>query len=254
MSVTPLASISSVRDGGDVVVELTLKLAGVADIVYTLVEAACKLRSDRTRGNALIGNCGENHQQFIGRLGQIGLVERNLRDETVVTFRRENALVDPAGLLHSEQVLAGSSAHLVACEAEGASEIGVALYKGIDGGLLRGLAYRVSHVEREEIRGRNEAVHGGEVDVIGIHSVGGLPAERGDGAIGLSADTGRLCADDHVLAIALVPDRGDHHAGGCGHRAGVQLCLALLCETVTYAERESTQDECVIHGYALTYQ
>ena len=47
----------------------------------------------------------------------------------------------------------------------------------------------VGDVDREEIRRRNKTVHGFQApDVVGVHVVGILPAERLDGGISLGAE------------------------------------------------------------------
>ena len=64
-----------------------------------------------------------------------------------------------------------------------------------------GFADAVGHVNREEIRGRDETIHRFEPDVVGVHMVRIFPAECFHRRIGFGAQTGRLGADEGMFAV-----------------------------------------------------
>ena len=101
---------------------------------------------------------------------------------------------------------------------------------------LGGFANRIGHVNREEVRWRDETIHRFEPDVVGVHVIRLLPAEFPDCRIRGGAGAGRFGTDDGVLAVGLIPDRNDIHALFCGHHACGQLGPALMCKTVTHAK------------------
>ena len=115
------------------------------------------------------------------------------------------------------------------------------LDEGVDAVRLGRLADGRGHVERVEIAGVDEAVHGAEVDVIGIHVIGLLPAGLPHRLIGGGAHAGGFRAHDAVLAIRFVPDRDYGDAAVRRHHASLQLGLGLVRETVAYTEGEFFQ-------------
>ena len=158
--------------------------------------------------------------------------------------------VDGARLLHGSQVLVGDPHDGVAVDGEGLADAGdahralefrMALDEGVDAIRLGRLADGGGHVERVEIAGVDEAVHGAEVDVVGIHVIGLRPAGLPHGLVGGGAHAGGFRADDAVLAIRFVPDGDDGDAAVRRHRAGLQLGLGLVRETVPYADGEFFQ-------------
>ena len=77
-----------------------------------------------------------------------------------------------------------------ALDGDGADQLGMAVDEGRHVGGIGGLADVVGDVEREEIAGRDEAVHGGEVDVVGVEQVFAGPAEVGHRLVGGLAGLG----------------------------------------------------------------
>ena len=100
-----------------------------------------------------------------------------------------------------------------------------------------GLADRIGHVDGVEIAGGEEAVHGFEADVVGVHVIGLLPAQFAHRGVGGRPHAGRRGADGGVLAVRLVPDRDDLGALFGGQHAGAQLRLGLVREPVADADR-----------------
>ncbi len=96
-----------------------------------------------------------------------------------------------------------------AFDGDGADQFRMFRDEGGDVGGIGGFTDVVGDVEREEIAGRDEAIDGGEVDVVGVQQIFVGPAEVGDGLVGGFACLGGLGADDVVLAVGLVPDRDD---------------------------------------------
>ena len=117
----------------------------------------------------------------------------------------------------------------------------MALDEGLEIGGCGRLADGVGHVDRVEVAGVDEAIHGLEVDVVGVHVVRPFPAQLAHGRIGGGAYAGRFRADDGVFAIRLVPDGNDGCAVLRGHDAGLQLRLGLVREAVADAEGEFVQ-------------
>jgi len=61
-------------DHGEVLLELCGELFHIADVVDALVEPAAELGRDRLGGDSLVGNRGQDHQQFDRRLRRIRLI------------------------------------------------------------------------------------------------------------------------------------------------------------------------------------
>src|SRR6185436_11146307 len=89
-------------------------------------------------------------------------------------------------------------------------------------------------------------VHGGQIDVIGVHMIGTLPGEFADCCIGRNSNAGRLRSDDGVLAVRLVPHRDYRRTALGSHHASAQLRLGLMGEAVSHANREFLKQE---HDY-----
>ena len=104
------------------------------------------------------------------------------------------------------------------------------------------LAREVGHVKREEVAGVEEIVHGLQADVVGVHVVGALPAQRPHGGVRLGAHAVGMCVDDEVFAVRLVPDGNDVHAQLLGLHERPQLRLALTGEAVADAHAVLRQD------------
>jgi hypothetical protein len=101
---------------------------------------------------------------------------------------------------------------------------------------IGGFANRVGHVNREEIRRRDETIHGLEPDVVGVHVIRFFPTKRLHRRIRLGAQTGRFGADERVFAVRFVPDGYDVRAEFGGQDTCIQLGLALMRKTVAHAK------------------
>ena len=110
--------------------------------------------------------------------------------------------------------------------------------EGVDVGRIGGGADVVCDVEGEEVTRSNEAVDGGEVDVVSIEEVFSGPAEVGDGFV--SGVTGGLGfgADDFVLAVGLVPGGADVNAEFFGGDEGLKLSVCAVGEAIADTESE----------------
>lgn len=108
-----------------------------------------------------------------------------------------------------------------------------------------GFADVICDVEGEEVAGGDEAVDGGEVDVVGIEEVFSGPAEVGDGFVsGIAGGLG-LGADDFVLAVGLVPGGADVDAEFFGGDEGLELGVSAVGEAIADTESEFWTD---FHG------
>ncbi len=155
--------------------------------------------------------------------------------------------VDGAGLLDRVQVLARDGGDGVA--ADFLDQFGMA--RDERGHIVRRcrLPDGAGDIERVEIAGVDEAVHGAEIDVVGVHVVGKGPAERAYRGIGGAADGARFTAHDQVLAIGFIPDRNHVHPAGGSHAAGLELGFGLVGEAVAHTERVFFQRK---HGVCAT--
>ena len=59
--------------------------------------------------------------------------------------------------------------------------------------------------------------------MVGVHVIGILPAKRLYRLISFDPQTGRLCADEGVLAVGFVPDRDEDRAEHLRLNAGLEL-------------------------------
>jgi hypothetical protein len=218
----------------------------IADVIDALVEAAGELRRDRLDRDALIGDGGEDDEQLRRRLRAVGFIHGNLGDEVVGARPWRRRCADRSrGLLGGFEELVGGFLDIRAgdlkrlgdaLDGDRADQFRVFVDERGDVRRIGGLADVVGDVEREEIAGRDEAVHGGEVDVVGIQQVFAGPAEVGDRLVGGLAGLGGLGADDVVLAVGLVPDRGDVDAEFLGFDEGGELGVRAIGETIADAE------------------
>jgi hypothetical protein len=97
-------------------------------------------------------------------------------------------------------------------------------------------ADEIGDSDGEKIARSDEAVHGLEADMVGVHVIGVLPAEGGDCGIGLGAEVFGPGLHEHVLAVGLVPDGMDGKAGVAGLEDGGELCLALMGKAIAHAK------------------
>ena len=105
-------------DHGQVVVELLLELGDVAHVIDALVEAAGELGGDGLDRNPLVGDGGQDDQQFGRCLRRVGLVHRNFGDEVAAAAFLVHVAVDGARLLHGREILAGDLRDGVAGDGE----------------------------------------------------------------------------------------------------------------------------------------
>ena len=237
-----------VSEDREVVVELLLKLSDVADVVYSLVESAREFGRDGLDGDSLIGDGGEDDEHLGRDLWVVGLVHRDLGDEVISTaFGGNDVVVDGLGFLGGFEELVGGLLDELAGDFERginafdvyrADEFGVLVDEGFDICGIGGLANVIGNVEGEEITGSDEAVDGGEVDVVGIEEVFTFPAEVGDGLVGSIAGGLRLGADDFVLAVRLVPSGADVDTEFLGGDEGLELGVSAVGEAIADSESE----------------
>ncbi len=223
-----------------------LELGDVSDVIDTFVEASGELGSDGLDGNFLIGEGGEDDEEFGRGLGAVGLIHGNFGDE-ILAFDGNDVVVDRLGLLGGFEELVGGFLHIGsgyferridAFDADGADEFGVVVDECGDVGRVGGFADVIGDIEGEEITWGDEAVHGLEIDVVGIEQVGAGPAEIFDRGIGSIAGGLRLGTDDVVLAVGFVPDRADVDAEFFGGDEGLELGMRAIGETISDAEGE----------------
>ncbi len=101
---------------------------------------------------------------------------------------------------------------------------------------IRGLTDVVGDIEGEEIAGSDEAINGAEIYVVRIEEVFAGPAEIGDGLVGGVTGGLWLGADDGVLTVGFVPDRGDVDAELFGRDEGFELSVGAVGETIADSE------------------
>src|ERR1035437_8469283 len=230
--------------------ELLLELNHIAHVIDALVEAPGELGGDGLYRNLLVGDGGQDDQQFRRGLRRIGLVHRNLGDELAAAALLVHVPVDGARLLHGSQILADDVRDGFAVDGEGLGDAGDAhgslefrmtLDESLDAVRLGRLADGRGYVQRVEIACLDEAVHGTQVDVIGVHVVRLFPARLPHRLIGGGAHAGGLRAHDAMPAIGFVPDGDYGDAAGRSHHASLQLRLGLVRETVPDTEGEFFQ-------------
>ena len=108
--------------------------------------------------------------------------------------------------------------------------------EGFHVGGIGGFANVIGNVEGEEVTRSDEAIDGGEIDVIGVEEVFTFPAEIGNGLVGGVASGLRLGANDVVLAVGLVPGRADVDAEFLGGDEGLELRVGAVGETIADTE------------------
>ena len=233
-----------VGDDGEVVVEFLFELGGIADVIDALVETSGELRCDGLDRDALVGDGGEDHQQFRRGLRAVGFVHGNLGHE-IRALRGDDVVIDRFRFLGGFEELVGGLLDIragnlerlgYACDGYRADEFRMFVDKRGDIRGIGGLADVIGDIEGEEIAGRDEAIHRLEVDVVGIQQILARPAEFGHGLVGGVAGGLRLGADDVVLAVRLVPDRCDVDAEVLGGDEGLELCVRAVGEAVTDSE------------------
>ena len=130
----------------------------------------------------------------------------------------------------------------------------MAVYKRLHLRRAGRFANAVGNINREKIRRRNKAVHGFKPDVVGIHVVGFLPAERLHGRIGLGAQAGRFGPDKVVFTVGFVPDGNEFRAERLRLNAGLQLRPTLMTKPVSHPKGKFIQPQKWIHKYLFERQ
>ena len=100
----------------------------------------------------------------------------------------------------------------------------------------RGLADKVGDVDREEIARADEPVDRRRSDVVGVDVIRVRPARGADRLVRRPAGVLGRGPDDRMLAVGLVPDRGDGHALATRRLQGPELGPALAPEPVPYPQ------------------
>ena len=87
--------------------------------------------------------------------------------------------------------------------------------------------------------------------MVSIHVIGIFPAQRLHRRISFGTQTGRLRADEGVLAVGFVPDRNEGRAKCLSLNAGLELRPALPAKTVAQTERKFVQSQKRVHKYLI---
>ena len=234
------------RDDGEVVVEFLLELLHVADVIHALVETAGELGRDGLERNFFVGQRGENDEQFRRRLRAVGFVHRNFGDEILRALGLGDVPVNFPGVLHGEQIFVGDALDLGARDLQTDwSMCGMAIVPTSSGWRsdkrlhvrgAGGFADGVGHVNREEIRGRDETIHRFEADVVGVHVIGFFQPSAFTAA---SAAARRLAGSEPMKVCSRLDlfQTGTMSTPCCAARdAGAQLRLGLMGKTVAHAQ------------------
>jgi hypothetical protein len=104
-----------------IVVEFLLELDEIADVVDSFVKSTSELRRDCLQLHFLVGERGENDQQFRWSLRRIRLVHRDFRDDLRFTFCGRDIAINLSGILHRQQVLGSHSFDILPSDHEGST-------------------------------------------------------------------------------------------------------------------------------------
>ncbi len=96
------------------------------------------------------------------------------------------------------------------------------------------LTNKGGHIEREKVRYIHIFGYRIQVDMVSIHKVKALEAERFHRLISLLAGISRFCAYIDMLPVRLVPDRADLQPLFICFHDSSQLSFSLMRETVTH--------------------
>ncbi len=248
-------SADGVGDDGEILGKFLLEACNIADVVHAFVETAAEFRRDGLDGDVLIGNGGEDDEQFGRRLRGIGFVHANFGDEVPLPFERLNKAVNASGIHHGKQEVIGNAGDVIAGDfqgsidprnGEGTDQFRVAIDKGFDHLGISGLANGTGDINGEKVAGGREELGGIQVDVVRIDKVGSSPAQLGHGSVGSDTGGGRFRPDGGVFSMRLVPDGNDVDAEfRLCQDAGSELSDALMRKAIAHPEGVFTESE---HG------
>ena len=152
--------------------------------------------------------------------------------------------IDSAGFLRGEQKLACNLGNDAICDlqrsfdsrdGELADKVPMRLDEGGNRPLIRSLAGEIGHINREEIARLHKEVHVAQADVVRIDMIAARPTQRLDGGIGFGPDLRGQRADEGVLAMRFVPDRGDVNPLCLRANQRRQLRFSLMRESITHS-------------------
>ena len=205
-------------DNGQVVVELSLELGDITDIIHALVEAAGEFRRDGLHGHTGLSQCCQDDHQGRRGLRRIGFIHGYLGDEASDAFDGGDVPIQRPGLLSGLEELGGDPPDILASRDQrfgntrydlDSDQLGMPFQEGFDCLGCGRLTNEIGHIDGVEVAVRQEASHCFQADMIGIQEVRSHPAEGRHGGIGGGTGGRGLRTDDGVLAVGLVPDRND---------------------------------------------
>ena len=232
---------------GDVVGKLLFKPDEIAHVVHALVEPAGELGRDRLQWNFLLGEQREDYEQLRRCLWLASLIHADL-DDDVTPAGVLDVPPDRAGLPAGEQVCAGDPRHGILRQADHfrdprhgqrLGKLGVPGHERLHVGGGCRFADRVGDIDREKVARLEESVDRLEPDMVGIDEPGMRPLPRRHGFRRRHTHARGLAPDKRMLAIRLVPHRGDDDAPRCELLERRELGLGLVGEAITDTERQS---------------
>src|SRR6202789_2180765 len=245
-----------------ILVELLAELRDIAHIIDAFVEPPCKLRRNRLNRNILIRNRSQNDQQFDRSLRRIGLIHRDLRDEASFALVLHQKPIDLSRMLNRRKELVGNALDKCRVGLERLrnarnrhrpDQLRMTLDERRNSRWFRRLPDEISHIQREEVTWRKEPRNRLEVDMVRIQKVRLLPLQFPYSRIRSLPRLARLRADDHVLAIGLVPNRHNFYTRLPRQHTSLQLRLRLMCEAVPHTHRKFRKFQSIFHRNALLF-
>ena len=179
--------LTAESDHREVIVELLLELSHVAHVIDAFVKASGEFRSNGLRRNAFIGQSGQDDQQLGRRLWTVRFIHRNFGDKPPFPLGLEQVPIDPAGIQHGQQVLAGHALDVGAGRldrllnpryGQAPHQLRMPGNESLDGIGAGGLADPVGDVDGVKVRMGHETVDCFQPDMVGIHVIRG-PTNRG---------------------------------------------------------------------------
>ena len=147
-------------DYGQVVVKFLFELDEIADIIDTLVESSCELRGNRLQANFFVCQCGQDNQQFDGRLRGVRFIHRNFGDDIAFALGGNDMAIDLACVLNGEKILGGHSFNIAASCRERSTDarqtdcpdqFWMPIDKCLDVARCGWFTDRVGHIDREKV-------------------------------------------------------------------------------------------------------
>jgi hypothetical protein len=171
----------------------------------------------------------------------LSLVEGDLGDEVAFALVLGDGAIHAPGLLHSREVFPREfSQHgwtdghrmFYAWDLQRPHEAPHVGHVGRDRRLRGWPAYRVGHIDGEEVAGPKKLVNRGKRDVVRVHEVGKMPLAGRASRIGLDPDVLGPRANQGVFPVGLVPYRRDGDAALPGSGESAHLRRAFQAEPV----------------------